>query len=207
VTAALVAGLLAGYGIALPVGAVAAYLVSLTARTSLRVGAAAALGVATADGLYALVAVLGGAAVAGLVRPVAEPLRWASAVVLGGVAARIAGTAVRRFRAGTQDAAQATAPPGAVRAYFGLLGITLVNPLTVVYFAALVLGAQTGAVASVAERAVFVAAAFAASASWQLVLACGGAVLGRTVTGRRGRLLTALASAVLVAGLALAQAA
>ncbi|MGV9573326.1 hypothetical protein ACWDRX_29400, partial [Streptomyces nigra] len=36
VTAALVAGLLAGYGIAVPVGAVATYLVSLTARTSLR---------------------------------------------------------------------------------------------------------------------------------------------------------------------------
>lgn len=40
VTAALVAGLLAGYGIAVPVGAVATYLVSLTARTSLQIGRA-----------------------------------------------------------------------------------------------------------------------------------------------------------------------
>lgn len=202
---ALVAGLLAGYGIALPVGAVAAYLVSLTARTSLRVGAAAALGVATADGLYALVAVLGGAAVAELVRPVAEPLRWASAVVLVAVAAGVAVGAIRRFRAGPAAGAPVAAPPGAGRAYLGLLGITLVNPLTVVYFAALVLGAQAAVVVSTAERVVFVAAAFAASASWQLVLACGGAVLGRAVTGRRGRLLTALASAVLIAGLALGQ--
>lgn len=62
VTAALVAGLLAGYGIALPVGAVAAYLVALTARTSLRIGVFGALGVATADGLYALIAVVGGSA-------------------------------------------------------------------------------------------------------------------------------------------------
>jgi threonine/homoserine/homoserine lactone efflux protein len=63
-TAALVAGLLAGFGIAVPVGAVATYLVSLTARTSLRTGACAALGVATADGLYALIAALGGTALA-----------------------------------------------------------------------------------------------------------------------------------------------
>ena len=49
-TAALLAGLLAGYGIAMPVGAVATYLVTLTARTSARVGAAGALGVASADG-------------------------------------------------------------------------------------------------------------------------------------------------------------
>jgi threonine/homoserine/homoserine lactone efflux protein len=59
VTGALLAGLLAGYGIAMPVGAVATYLVTLTARTSARVGAAGALGVASADGLYAVVAGIG----------------------------------------------------------------------------------------------------------------------------------------------------
>ncbi|MEV5905966.1 hypothetical protein AB0L81_39770, partial [Streptomyces sp. NPDC052127] len=68
-TAALVAGLVAGYGIAVPVGAVATYLVSLTARTSLRTGVCAALGVALADGLYALVATAGGATVAAVLRP------------------------------------------------------------------------------------------------------------------------------------------
>ncbi|POX41247.1 lysine transporter LysE, partial [Streptomyces sp. Ru72] len=68
-TAALVAGLVAGYGIAVPVGAVGTYLVSLTARTSLRTGACAALGVATADGLYALVATAGGSALAASLQP------------------------------------------------------------------------------------------------------------------------------------------
>ncbi|MER6591520.1 lysine transporter LysE, partial [Micromonospora purpureochromogenes] len=62
---ALLAGLLAGYGVAVPVGAIAIVVIGLTARTSLRVGAAAALGVAAADGLYAALAVLGGAALAG----------------------------------------------------------------------------------------------------------------------------------------------
>ncbi|MGW2180563.1 hypothetical protein ACWCXX_21165 [Streptomyces sp. NPDC001732] len=81
-SAALVAGLLAGYGIAMPVGAVATCLVALTARTSLRVGACAALGVATADGLYALISMAGGSALAPLVESIAPPLRQVSAVVL-----------------------------------------------------------------------------------------------------------------------------
>ncbi len=51
-------------------------------------------------------------------------------------------------------------------------------------------------------QAVFTLAAFAASASWQLLLAGGGALLGRALTGRRGQLCTALASSALVVGLA-----
>jgi arginine exporter protein ArgO len=201
-TGALVAGLLAGYGIALPVGAVATYLVALTARTSLRVGAAAAMGVATADGLYALVAVLGGLALVELIEPVAVPLRWLSAAVLVVVAARAAVTAVRGFRAGPAPTRQRQTPHGALRAYTSLVAITVVNPTTVVYFTALVLGSQAGAAGSVAERAVFVAAVLVASASWQLVLAFGGALLGRFLTGPVGRLATALVSTAVMVGLA-----
>ncbi|WP_327319891.1 LysE family transporter [Streptomyces sp. NBC_01235] len=193
-TAALVAGLVAGYGIAVPVGAVATYLVSLTARTSLRTGVCAALGVATADGIYALVATVGGAAVAAVLRPVLTPLRWASALVLLALAARGAVTAVRQYRTPRLNTRSAPPPPSPARAYLSLLGITLLNPTTVVYFTALVLG--TGATDSVRplEQGVFVTAAFVASASWQLLLAGGGALLGRVLTGHRGRLVTALVS-------------
>jgi arginine exporter protein ArgO len=48
----------------------------------------------------------------------------------------------------------------------------------------------------------FVVAAFAASASWQLLLAGGGALLGGLLAGARGRLLTALASSAVVTFLA-----
>ncbi|MGW0854418.1 LysE family transporter [Streptomyces sp. NPDC002690] len=202
-SAALVAGLLAGYGIAVPVGAVAAYLVALTARTSLRVGAGAALGVATADGLYALVAVAGGSALAPLVEPVAPPLRWASAVVLVVMAGRGAVTAVRHHRAREAPAAGTDRRPlGSLRAYLGLLGLTLMNPVTVLYFAALVLAGQGAAAPGSAERAVFVAAAFVASATWQLLLVGGGALLGRVLTGPRRRLVTALLSGAVITGLA-----
>ena len=47
-------------------------------------------------------------------------------------------------------------------------------------------------------------AAGAASASWQLLLATGGSLLGRVLTGPRGRLATGLSSAAVIAVLAIA---
>ncbi|WP_344949440.1 LysE family transporter [Actinomadura miaoliensis] len=201
--AALVAGLIAGYGIAMPVGAVATYLVALTARTTLRTGACAALGVATADGLYALIAVVAGSAVASLIQPIMAPLRWVSALVLIALAVRAAARAIGRYRTPQTTTGAGETPISPVRAYLALLGLTMLNPVTVIYFAALVLGGQGTAAPDHLEQAVFVLAAFAASASWQLLLAGGGALLGRALTGSRGRLVTAAASSAVICALAL----
>lgn len=202
-TAALLAGLLAGYGIAVPVGAVGAYLVSLAARTSLRTGVCAALGVATADGLYALAATLGGSALAAALRPALGPLRWVCVLVLLALAAWGAAGAVRQYRGHRLAIRGGAAPASPARAFLALLGITLLNPMTVIYFAALVLGSRSGEGAGLPERTVFVAAAFAASASWQVLLAGGGALLGRALAGRRGRLVTALVASGVMTALAL----
>ncbi|MFD7321961.1 LysE/ArgO family amino acid transporter [Streptomyces sp. NPDC059875] len=203
-TAAVVAGLLAGYGIAIPVGAVGAYLVAVTARTSWRTGAGAALGVAAADGVYALVAVLGGSALVPLLTPVMTPLRWASAVVLVGLALRAAWTAVRAYRArdhATREDGDSPLTP--LRAFLTFLGITILNPMTVIYFVALILATGPSGPATPLDRTAFVLAALIASASWQLFLASGGALLGRGLTGPRGRLATALVSSALIGGLAI----
>ncbi|MEU2181152.1 LysE/ArgO family amino acid transporter [Streptomyces thermolilacinus] len=200
---ALVAGAVAGWGIAVPVGAVGAYLVAVTARTSWRVGACAALGVATADGLYALVAMAGGSVLVPLLEPVMLPLRWASALVLVALAVKGAVTALVRYRAqqgAVADGERRAFRPG--RAYLVFLGITLLNPMTIVYFAALVIGGGSAGRFGVLERALFVVAAFVASAGWQLFLAGGGALLGRRLTSARGRLVTALVSSTLITGLA-----
>ena len=203
-TGALVAGLLAGYGIAMPVGPVGTYLVALSARSSLRVGACAALGVGSADGIYALVAAAAGSALAPLLVPIVVPLRWVSVVVLVALAVLGAVKAVRRYRAHRLTGLSQELPVGGRTAYFGMLGMTLLSPMTVIYFAALVLGgSEASADPNVAERVVFVAAAFLASASWQLLLAGGGALLGRALTGHVGRLLTALASSVVIVVLAI----
>ncbi|MFC6288014.1 LysE family transporter [Nocardioides sp. GCM10027113] len=196
---AALSGLVTGWAIAVPIGAVGVLLVSVTARTSWRVGASAALGIATVDGAYATVAVLGGAAAAALLAPVAEPLRLVSAAVLLVIAALTAWHAVARAQRGPAPGRTPTLGPG--RAYGLFLGLTAVNPTTVVYFAAIVL-ANRALVAGPAEATVFVVAAFAASASWQLALAGGGAGLGRALTTPRGRLATGLVSAAVIAGLA-----
>lgn len=207
-TSALVAGLLAGWGIAVPVGAVAAYLVGLTARAGPRVGAAAALGVASADGIYALVAVIGGVALAGVIAAVAAPLRWLSVLVLLVLGTRIIVAAVRDHRARAEPAAaQAVTSPG--RAYLTLLGITLLNPQTILYFAALVVGSSATSVLDGSGPAwlsgtVFVVAAFAASASWQLLLVGGGVALGRALTGPTGRLVTGTVSGAVIIAFAAA---
>ena len=200
-TGALVAGALAGYGVAIPVGAIAALIVSLTARTSLKVGAAAALGVATADGVFCTAAVLGGAALARLIEPISTPLRWVAAAVLVALAARTAVTAWRHHTEGASPRAkQGLTTPG--RAYLGLLGLTILNPATIVYFGALVLGRRADDGVSAWGQVLFVVGAFVASASWQLLLAGGGSLVGRLLTGPRGRLITALASSVVIAVLA-----
>jgi arginine exporter protein ArgO len=202
VTEALISGLLAGYGVAIPVGAIGVLILSLSARTRLLVGAGAGLGVATADGLYAVLAAAGGAAIAGLIRPVATPLRWAAVVVLFGMAARTAVVAWRHYRDPDRAARpdQGLTTPG--RAYLGLLALTLLNPATIIYFSALILGRQADAPRPAAAVTIFVLAAFAASASWQLLLAAGGSAVGRLVAGPRGRLGTALFSSALIVVLA-----
>jgi len=212
VTGALVAGAVAGYGIAVPVGAVGTYLVVVAAGRGFRRGAWAALGVASADAVYACVAVVGGAAVASLVEPVARPLRLLSVAVLIAVALGIALPALRdRFTvpapmddpgpdAGGAGSRVATSDG---RAFLAFLGMTLLNPMTVVYFAALVLGGQGELFASTGDRVAFLVAAVAASASWRRLLAGGGAMLGHVGTRPGGRLATALGSSVVIVVLAL----
>lgn len=200
------AGVVAGYGIAVPIGAIGTYLVTLGARAGLVVAVAAALGVATADGLFALLAVTGGARLAGALASVAGPLRWLAFAVLLVVAVRMAAVGIRQHRSGTvPETGRVGTPPrsGASRHYVTLLGLTLLNPATVVYFAAPVVGGGGEVGSTFSAGMLFVAGALLASASWQLLLALGGSVLGRFVTSDRGRLAMALLSAVLIAALAL----
>ncbi|WP_030019084.1 LysE family transporter [Streptomyces monomycini] len=188
-TEALLTGLLAGYGIAMPVGAMSVLIVTLSAQVSLRHGLAAALGVATADGLYALVAVIGGAAFAAAIAAVARQLQLVSAAVLLLIASRGLVTAARahQVRADRSPAFRTSLS----RTYTGMVGLTLLNPVTIVYFGALVVGRRAAA-PTLTVSAVFVTAAFAASVSWQTLLASGGALLGRLLTGARGRLTMAV---------------
>lgn len=198
------AGLLAGYGIAMPLGAIGVYLLSLSARSRWRTAAAAALGVATVDALYAGVAVASGGALAHALEPLAGASRVAAAAVLFGIATRTALRGLGDLR--VARSATSNPPPyssmSAGRGYAVLFVMTCLNPTTVTYFVAVVVGGSASSTTGWVGRALFVMAAFAASASWQLLLASAGCLLGRSFTGPNGRLVTSMASALIIAGLA-----
>jgi arginine exporter protein ArgO len=70
-------------------------------------------------------------------------------------------------------------------------------------FTALVVGAHSRGGSPPAEQLAFAVSAFAASASWQLLLAGAGTALGGALTSRRGRLTTSLVSSAVITVLAL----
>jgi threonine/homoserine/homoserine lactone efflux protein len=170
---AFVAGAIAGYGIAIPVGPVAVLIIELGVRRGFRLAAPAGLGAATADGLYAVLAVLAGAAIAQLLEPITPALQVSAVVVLAVIALRGFWAALYHARMGIPDNAELPAQPG--RTYLRFLAITLLNPTTILYFAALILGRpELGS--GPAERTAFIVGAALASTSWQLFLALLGSL-------------------------------
>lgn len=195
---ALLAGLVAGFGVALPLGAIGTYLIGLGSRERFAVAGAAALGVASTDGLFAVLASLGGVGLAGVVHPVVGPLSYLAAGVLLVLAIR---TIVRALRppAVIVDARRLTP----FRGYLGLLALTAVNPTTLIYFVAIVLGGQSrGLAGTFAAAVLFPLGVFVASAGWQLVLAGSGLLLGRTLSTPGGRRTVAVASGLIMLALA-----
>lgn len=161
------AGAIAGWAIAIPVGAIAVLIVEIGIRRGFRVAAAAGAGAASADGIYAALAAAGGTALAAFLQPAERPLRVVAIGALLGIGLR--GLALMTI-APRGVPGSAAMPVRAVRTYLRFLGLTLLNPATVIYFAALILalpdlGRRPG------ERAAFVAGAFLASLSWQILLA------------------------------------
>jgi hypothetical protein len=125
-----------------------------------------------------------------------------SVLALLALATRGATTAITQHRRLRSTEAPATTPPSPRRAYFARLGMTMLNPTTIIYFTALVLASQDATTPTHLEESAFVLAAFAASTSWQLALATSGALLGRLLTTPTARLLTALLSSALITTLA-----
>lgn len=167
-------GVLAGYGIAIPVGAIAILIVDMALRKGFVYGFAAGAGAATADLIYACLAVLAGAALAIALAPYASGLRLASGLVLlilGGYGLWQA----NKIKITEQSITEDEWDRGRLLTYLRFLGLTLLNPLTVAYFAALILGRETDSNNSNLAAILFVLGALLASLSWQTFLAGVGA--------------------------------
>ena len=194
-------GVLAGYGIAVPVGAIAVLIVDVGLRRGFGFGFMAGAGAATADLFYASLAALAGEAMAAALAPFAQSLRIASALVLLGLGS----LGLWRARQIAPHQGAKLTPGNShsyVRTFAHFLGLTLLNPLTVAYFAALVLGGNAGSVVAIADRTAFVVGAGLASLSWQTLLA-GVGTLAKQYLSPRFQRYTTIAGNLVVIGFGL----
>jgi threonine/homoserine/homoserine lactone efflux protein len=190
---AFLLGVAAGYAIAIPFGPIAALIVRTGVRQGLRAAAAAGAGTATADLVFASIAMLFGAAASALLAPILPAAR----VVAG---AALAVIAVRGLIAAPPPVERESGVARTANTYLMFLGLTMLNPPTVIYFASLAI-ALPEVSADLASRAVFAIGAFLASLSWQWALALVGAMLHGRLTPRLQRI-TAIVSALIILALA-----
>ena len=165
-----VQGLIAGYGIAIPIGPIAIVIIELGIRQGFSVAFCAGAGAATADLVYASIASLAGTFLVSLLKPYSPIIHTISALVLIALGLwflvsgrRIRGRETREFRVSTR-----------LGAYGLVFGLTLLNPLTIAYFTTLILGLRSNVAGSPENVALFVSGAFLASLSWQSVVASVG---------------------------------
>lgn len=164
-------GLIAGYGIAIPVGAVAILIVNMGMRCGFKIGFSAGAGAAAADVIYATIAVVTGTALVYLFAPIAPWLRIISGLLLLGMGIWGLWKGLKHAKRDSKTAEVC----GAVQMFGQFLGITIVNPLTIVYFAALILGSGPTALILI-DRSAFIIGVGIASLSWQTLLAWIGTV-------------------------------
>lgn len=172
-------GVVAGYGIAIPVGAVAILIINTAMRCGIQTGFMAGAGAATADFLYALLASIAGVALTVALKPIAVPLRILGGLVLVGIGLAGLWKGLRHRDnpvLGNRDCSS-------LPTYLQFLAITLLNPLTIVYFTAYIIGRDYSAGGySVQQAILFVVGAGLSSLSWQTLLAGIGGATGKRLT-------------------------
>lgn len=175
----------------MPLGAIGVLILRESMLNGWRHGAAAAAGVATIDLLYCSLAVSVGAAFAPIIRSWGAVPAVVSGLVLIGLGVR----QLWQVRRGT-TAEAVEVPSHAV--FLRFVGLTAINPATVLYFLALA-GVVTAAATSWLAPVLFVLGAGGASLTWQLVLAAVGVRLGAVIPQRASLVLGWVASAVVIA--------
>ena len=168
-------GVLAGYGIAIPVGPIAILIIELGVQRGFSFAFCAGAGAASADLFYAAIAVLAGTLLASMLAPFSGLLRIVSASALILIGVWLLARALLR-----KDKDQLTfSTKGYLPTYTMVLGLTLLNPVTVTYFTTLILGLKATSSGGSLYSVLFVAGAFLASLSWQTFLAAISGVAHR----------------------------
>lgn len=186
---AFLVGAAAGYAIAVPVGPTAVLILQIGMRDGIRHALAAGAGAATVDLIYATLAMIAGPALVNAIAPVVTPARLVAGFVLVALALR--------NLLGARRTVSATTPGHAGRSYATVLVFTLLNPITITYFATLAIGLPELS-DDVVARALFVTGAALASLSWQSTLAAIGASLRGRITERFAVATTLVGTAIML---------
>jgi len=175
-------GLIAGYGIAIPLGAIGVLIVQTAMRRGFKLGFYAGAGAATADFLYAVLASVAGGMIGVILSNIQTPLRIASGSVLAVMGIWGIYGSVRHLRKHDQLKPNRTiVSTNGAAVYAQFVGMTILNPLTIVYFSALILGKTTSHPQTMATVGLFVIGAGLASFSWHSLIAAIGAIAHRTL--------------------------
>ena len=191
-------GVLAGFGIAIPVGAIAILIIDQALQRGFPFGFAAGAGAATVDVLYAAVAVLAGAALVSVLAPYSLALKFTASLVLIGLGS-YGIIKVWRYRDTDLDSEIAVSESGYAAVYARFFGLTLLNPLTIVYFSALIIGFGGQIDWSRSEKLTFIIGAGLASLFWQSLLAAGGAAARRYLSPRLRDTISVLGNSLVIA--------
>lgn len=174
-------GAVAGLALAIPLGGIGVLLLREGSVHGTRKALPAAAAVATVDTLYCILAVAVGAAAAAVLSRLTP---WPS--LIGGsllIVLAVHGV-VTTLRSPEPTAADT--PVGTGRRWLTFFFLTLVNPATLVYFAAVTAGLGDVASESLSATA-FVVGVGLASWAWQSLLVALGGLLGRVSTPRLRR--------------------
>jgi threonine/homoserine/homoserine lactone efflux protein len=203
----LISPFLFGVTIAIAIGPIALLIVRAGIERGFGTAARCGLGAASADLIFAMLAFGAGAAVMRRLETHRAVIESVAAIVLIALGLALAAAAVKRH---LESRSLAHAPDARVQiheprtepvtrgyGYFPTLGLTLVNPLTIVFFASfagqLGIEARPGAVVASA------AAIFLGSLVVQLAFAAFGALLHRSIRDRRTLLALNVASGLGIA--------
>jgi arginine exporter protein ArgO len=161
-------GIIAGYGIAIPVGPISILIIELGIHRGFAYAFSAGAGAASADLIYATIAMAAGTVLVSILAPYYGILRIVSAsgLILIGVWLLYRGLR----RSSTKSNRLAMSSNGYSRTYTMVLGLTLLNPVTVTYFTTLILGLKATGSGNTLDSLLFVVGAFLASLSWQTFL-------------------------------------
>jgi threonine/homoserine/homoserine lactone efflux protein len=169
----LVKGFFLGLAIAAPVGPIGLLCLRRSWEQGQRMGLASGLGAATADAIYGAVAGFG-------LKAISEFLLTQRLVLscAGGVYLCIAG--LRTILAKPAKASAGAPSAGSLAAaYTSTLVLTLTNPMTILFFAALFAGMGLAESTGVMRTWVFIAGVFLGSAAWWLFLSTAASLAGR----------------------------